>query len=59
MPDFVLRVKYESIYGPFTYTNPAQLKSDFLAGKLVLNKDNAIIEDDLRAVMVKEVKPEK
>lgn len=59
MPDYVLKVKFESIYGPFTYGTPAQLKADFLAGRLVLNQDNAVVENDLRSVTVKEVKPDK
>ena len=59
MPDYVLKVKFESIYGPFSYATPAQLKADFLSGALKLNKDNAVVEDDLRTVTVKEVKPDK
>jgi len=59
MPDYVLKVKHESIYGPFTYATPGQLKADFLAGNLVLNRDNAVVEDELRQVTVKEVKPDK
>lgn len=59
MPDYVLKVKFESMYGPFTYANPGQLKADFLAGRLQLNQDNAIVLEDLRTVQVKEVKPEK
>ncbi|MEW6385950.1 MAG: hypothetical protein AB1491_00315 [Thermodesulfobacteriota bacterium] len=59
MPDYIVEVKFKSIYGPFTYPDPAQLKADFLAGRLPLSSDNAVIEDNLTAVAVKEVKPEK
>jgi len=59
MPDYVVEVKFKSIYGPFTYPDPAKLKQDFLAGHLPLNADNAIIEDNLMGITIKEVKPEK
>ncbi|MDI6854018.1 MAG: hypothetical protein QME75_10515 [Deltaproteobacteria bacterium] len=59
MPDFAVEVKFKSIYGPFTYPDPAMLKQDFLAGKLPLTPANAIIEDNLTGITVKEVKPEK
>jgi hypothetical protein len=59
MPDYAIEVKSKSIYGPFTYPDPAKLRADFLAGKLPLTPENAIIQDNLTGVTVKEVKPEK
>ncbi len=54
MPDYAVEVKFKSIYGPFTYPDPAQLKADFLAGKLPLTSENAIVEDKLTGIVVPE-----
>ena len=59
MPDYAVEVKFKSIYGPFTYPDPSKLKEDFLAGRLPLTPDTAIIEGNLTGITVKEVKPER
>ncbi len=56
MPEYVIEVKSKSVYGPFDYPDPSQLREDFLAGKLPLRTENAIIEDSLAGITVKEYK---
>lgn len=52
----VLAEKSKSVYGPFDYPDPSQLREDFLAGKLPLRTENAIIEDSLAGITIKERK---
>ena len=58
MPDFTVEVTSKTIYGPFTYPSPSDLRADLVEGKL--NLSTLIFDEDCPvSIKIKELKPEK
>jgi len=58
MPDFTVEVTSKTIYGPFTYSSPSDLRAELVEGRL--NLSNVVFDEDCPvSIKIKELKPEK